>query len=178
MQSAAEVRPEGDVVLADEAHAVPRNASDEMLKGLAARGGLVALHFGQGMYNPRFFEWSRKRAGRPFYDASDVPTRQAAGGIEEIDRRLRLSYEREPAPPPDDILEPLSRFVEVIDYRTEARRTPATAAALSSWIVSEMDRCPAAAPRWRAPGSRQGTAGGRSAQNLYFKANCSCRLSR
>ena len=67
---------------------IPRNMPDDLLKKLAAKGGVIGFHIGNAFHNRRQFEWLSKQAGQPFWDTSAVAEDKARLSIYEIDRRV------------------------------------------------------------------------------------------
>lgn len=65
---------------------IPRTMPDDLLKKLAAKGGVIGFHIGNEFHNRALFDWSTKRAGKPFWDTSEIGRRREAGlPIEAID---------------------------------------------------------------------------------------------
>lgn len=96
----------------------PANASDEMIKALAAKGGVLAVHFSPNTWSPLFFreypKWSR---GLP--PSAPLPELPAHPTIAEIANRHRVSYAKPYRMPPAKIIEPVTRFVDAVDYAVE-----------------------------------------------------------
>ena len=96
----------------------PANASDEMVKALAAKGGILAVHFSPNTWSPLFFreypKWSR---GLP--PSAPLPTPSPHPRIAEIANRHRASYAKPYRMPPGEIIEPVTRFVETVDYAVQ-----------------------------------------------------------
>jgi membrane dipeptidase len=93
----------------------PANASDEMLLALAKKGGVVGIHFSPNTWSPVFFKYSRNppETARPRAPAPALPERPT---INDVFRRNRMAYLGEPTTYPPEVIEPVSRFVEAIDY--------------------------------------------------------------
>ncbi len=51
---------------------IPRNMPDDLMRKLAAKGGLIGFHVGNEFHNRKMFDWRTKQAGKPFWDTSDV----------------------------------------------------------------------------------------------------------
>ena len=88
------------------------NASDEMVKALAAKGGVLAVHFSPNTWSPRFFEYSRNRPP----SADPTPPLPAEPSYDEIVNHYRLAYQEPGEVPPPEVVEPISRWVQVVDY--------------------------------------------------------------
>ena len=93
----------------------PANASDEMVKALAAKGGVLAVHFSPNTWSPLFFDrypkWSRGLP--PSAPLGELPANPT---IHQIAERHRASYARPYRMPPAEIIEPVTTFVNAIDY--------------------------------------------------------------
>lgn len=89
------------------------NASDEMIRKLAAKGGVVGVHFSPTSWSLPLYEHYRKAAG----PASAVEARPPAlQTFEEITSRFRASSARVTPLAPREVIEPTSRWTEVVDY--------------------------------------------------------------
>ncbi len=96
----------------------PANAGDEMVKALAAKGGVLAVHFSPNTWSPLFFrEFPKSSRGLP--PSAPLPALSAHPRIAEIANRHRVSYARPYRMPPAEIIEPVTRFVDAIDYAVE-----------------------------------------------------------
>ena len=93
----------------------PSNASDKMLEALAAKGGVLAVHFSPNTWSPRFYDYSRNKPASP----NAIPQLPPIPRFEEIANRYRLTYQRPGEVPPQEVVEPISRFVEVVDYAVQ-----------------------------------------------------------
>ena len=93
----------------------PANASDEMVKALAAKGGVLAVHFSPNTWSPLFFDrypkWSR--GWPPSAPLGELPANPT---IHQIAERHRVSYARPYLMPPSEMIEPVTTFVNAIDY--------------------------------------------------------------
>ena len=88
------------------------NASDDMVKKLAAKGGVVAVHFSPSSWSPIFYDYYyKKRSGVQAPAAPKGPLT-----FEEITMQFRLSSEKLQVLAPPEVVEPTSRWVEVVDY--------------------------------------------------------------
>lgn len=94
---------------------IPRNMPDDLLKKLAARGGVIGFHIGNAFHNRRQFEWLSKQAGRPFWDTSEVAEEKARLPISEIDLRLKPQFPYVGPVTPDDVLMSMDDWVGVVD---------------------------------------------------------------
>jgi membrane dipeptidase len=82
---------------------IPRNMPDELVKKLAAKGGVIGFQIGNEFHNVKAFEWRTKNAGKPFWDTSEIAARKAPLTIEEIDRRVAPQFPMVGVAIPEDI---------------------------------------------------------------------------
>jgi len=66
---------------------IPRTMSEQTLRKLAAKGGLIGFHMGNEFHNRALFEYRTQKAGKPFWDREDVH-RAAPRSLAEIDRKV------------------------------------------------------------------------------------------
>jgi len=97
---------------------IPRTMSDETLRKLAAKGGLIAFHAGSTFHDRRFFEWERGAQGRAFWDTSSVERKVAGLSIEQVDALFARQAPdmRAVREVPDDLLMSVDQWVDVVDY--------------------------------------------------------------
>lgn len=98
---------------------IPRNMPDDLLKKLAAKGGVIGFHIGNAFHNRRQFEWLTRHAGKPFWDTSEIADDRARLSISEIDRRLAPQFPMVEARAPDDVLMSMDEWVGVVDRAIE-----------------------------------------------------------
>lgn len=65
---------------------IPRTMSDDVLRKLAAKGGVIGFHVGNEFHNVKVFNWRTAHAGKPFWDTTDIGRKEAAMSIEALDR--------------------------------------------------------------------------------------------
>ena len=65
---------------------IPRTMSDELLKKLAAKGGVIGFQIGNEFHNVKVFKWRTEHTGKPFWDTTDIGRKEAQMTIEEIDK--------------------------------------------------------------------------------------------
>lgn len=94
---------------------IPRNMPDELLKKLAAKGGVIGFQLGNEFHNRRAFDWSTQHAGKPFWDTAGIVARGTTLSIAEIDRLLAPQIPLKPADLPDDIRMTMDQWVGVVD---------------------------------------------------------------
>ena len=59
---------------------------DDLQKKLAAKGGVIGFQIGNEFHNVEVFKWRTGRAGKPFWDTSDIGRTFADMTIEDIDK--------------------------------------------------------------------------------------------
>jgi membrane dipeptidase len=94
---------------------IPRNMPDDLLKKLAAKGGVIGFHIGNAFHNRAQFDWLTKQAGKPFWDTSEIGGEKERLSIYEIDRRLRPLLPMVEPRAPDDLLMSVDEWVGVVD---------------------------------------------------------------
>jgi membrane dipeptidase len=94
---------------------IPRNMPDDLLKKLAAKGGVIGFHIGNAFHNRRQFEWLTKNAGKPFWDTSDVAGDRSRLSMAEIDKRLAPQFPMIEARAPEELLMSVDEWVGVVD---------------------------------------------------------------
>lgn len=82
---------------------IPRNMPDELLKKLAAKGGVMGFQIGNEFHNVKVFNWRTEHAGKPFWDTTDIGRKEAGMTIEEIDRLAGPQFPMVGVNAPDDI---------------------------------------------------------------------------
>src|SRR5213594_589094 len=65
---------------------IPRNMPDDLLKKLAAKGGVIGIQIGNEFHNVKVFDWRTQHAGKPFWDTAGIGRKEAQMTIEELDR--------------------------------------------------------------------------------------------
>src|ERR1051326_6343715 len=66
---------------------IPRNMPDDLIKKLAAKGGLFGFQIGNEFHNRKAFDWrTAHSSGKPFWDTSAILERGAKLGIYELDK--------------------------------------------------------------------------------------------
>ncbi|MBK9167586.1 MAG: membrane dipeptidase [Bryobacterales bacterium] len=94
---------------------IPRCISDKAAKAVAAKGGVVGIQFGNTFNNPKYFEWTKRRA--PARNISASLERYKSMSIQEIDaEQLRGIPFVFKGMIPDDIRMHTDQLARVIDY--------------------------------------------------------------
>lgn len=94
---------------------IPRNMPDDLLRKLAARGGVIGFHIGNAFHNRRQFEWLSQHTGKPFWDTSEVAAEKERLPIATIDRLLAPQFPLVEARAPDALLLSVDEWVDVVD---------------------------------------------------------------
>jgi len=93
---------------------IPRTMPDDLLKKLAAKGGVIGFHIGNEFHNVKMFEWRTKQAGKPFWDTTEI-SRQGQLTIEEIDRRVAPQFPMVGYDAPAELLWTVDQWFDVVD---------------------------------------------------------------
>lgn len=65
---------------------LPRNMPDDLMRKIAAKGGVIGFQIGNEFHNKKAFDWRTSHTGKAFWDTSDIASRKGSLSIEEIDR--------------------------------------------------------------------------------------------
>ncbi|MCS6951626.1 MAG: dipeptidase [Bryobacterales bacterium] len=95
---------------------IPRTLPDQLLRKLAARGGVIGFHIGNSFHSRRFFEWSLQQEGRAFWDTRHVGEEHKRLTIEEIDRLVAPKFPMVGPPAPDEVLMSVDDWLGVVEY--------------------------------------------------------------
>ena len=94
---------------------IPRNMPDDVLKKLAAKGGVIGFQIGNEFHNRKMFDWRTAHAGKPFWDRSAIGKKEAGMSIEQIDKIAARSYPMVGTDAPDDVKFDVDGWVAVVD---------------------------------------------------------------
>ena len=94
---------------------IPRNMPDDLLKKLAAKGGVIGFQIGGDFHSRRLFDWRTAHAGKPFWDTGDIAKREAGMPLPDIDRMIAPQFPMPGAEAPDDIRITVDDWVGVVD---------------------------------------------------------------
>lgn len=94
---------------------IPRNMPEDLMRKLAAKGGLIGIQIGNEFHNVKAFEWRTKHAGRPFWDTSGIAKRKEPLSIEEIDRKVGPKFPMIGVPMPQEILFSPDEWIAVVE---------------------------------------------------------------
>jgi membrane dipeptidase len=88
---------------------------DDLMRKVAAKGGVIGFQIGNEFHNRKAFDWRTKHAGKPFWDTSEIAERKETPTIQEIDRRVAPMFPMVGLDMPNDVLFPVDGWVEVIE---------------------------------------------------------------
>jgi len=98
---------------------IPRTMSDELLKKLAAKGGVIGFQIGNEFHNVKVFNWRTARAGKPFWDTTAIGRKEAGMTIEEVDALAAPAFPMIGVAAPDDIRLTPYEWLAVVDRAVE-----------------------------------------------------------
>ncbi|MCW5977670.1 MAG: dipeptidase [Bryobacteraceae bacterium] len=94
---------------------IPRNMPDELMKKVAAKGGVIGFHIGNDFHNRKVFEWRTKQEGKTFWDTSEIARKKGLRTIFEIDRQVAPMFPMVGPEAPDELLFSVDEWVGVVD---------------------------------------------------------------
>jgi membrane dipeptidase len=94
---------------------IPRLMPDDLVKKLAAKGGVIGFQIGNEFHNRRVFDYTTKKAGKPFWDTSDIGRREASMAIEALDRLAAPMFPMVGTDAPDEIRLTPSDWLAVVE---------------------------------------------------------------
>jgi len=95
---------------------IPRVMPDDLLKKLAAKGGVIGFHIGHSFHFPDYHAWRTKRAGRAFWDTTEIGRKEAEMSILELDRIAAKGYPSVGPVPPDELRKSVDDWLGVVEY--------------------------------------------------------------
>lgn len=96
---------------------IPRNMPTPLLKKLAAKGGVIGFQIGGDFHKRPLFEARARRAGKTFWDTSEVRARNLS--IEEIDTLAAPGFPIMAKPAPEDGTYTLDDYFKVVERAIE-----------------------------------------------------------
>ncbi|MGH9630844.1 MAG: dipeptidase, partial [Bryobacteraceae bacterium] len=94
---------------------IPRNMPEDLMRKVAAKGGVIGFQIGNEFHNVKAFEWRTKHAGKPFWDTSEIAGRKEQPTIEELDRKVAPQFPMVGLDMPDDVLFSVDEWIGVIE---------------------------------------------------------------
>ncbi len=71
---------------------IPRNMPDDLMRKIAAKGGVVGFQIGNEFHNRKAYDYRTSHAGKPFWDTGEIARRKGQLSIEEIDRLVAPQF--------------------------------------------------------------------------------------
>ncbi|MBM3727857.1 MAG: membrane dipeptidase [Acidobacteria bacterium] len=97
---------------------IPRVLSESLARKIAAKGGVIGFHIGNEFHNRPMFDYRTSKAGRPFWDTSDVD-RRASMPLAELDRISAPKFPMVGIAAPDNLLYTVDEWFKVVDRAIE-----------------------------------------------------------
>ena len=94
---------------------IPRNMPDDLMKKLAAKGGVIGIQMGTDFHSQKAFDYNTHLEGKAFWDASTIGKREAGMPVEEIDKMLAPAYPLLPKTLPANVQISIDDWVAVVD---------------------------------------------------------------
>ena len=94
---------------------IPRNMPEDLMRKIAAKGGVIGFQIGNEFHNVKAFDWRTKHAGKPFWDTSEIAGRKGQMTIEEIDRKVAPQFPMVGLKMPDEVLFSPDDWIAVIE---------------------------------------------------------------
>lgn len=94
---------------------IPRNMPEELMKKIAAKGGVIGFQIGNEFHNRKAFDWRTAHAGKPFWDTTEIANRKGQMTIEEIDRKVAPQFPMVGMNMPDEVLFSPDEWIGVIE---------------------------------------------------------------
>jgi membrane dipeptidase len=98
---------------------IPRTMPEELVKKLAAKGGVIGFHMGNEFHSRRFFDYRTKQAGKVFWDTKEIGKRELTMSIEDIDRAVAKTFPMVGIDAPEDIKMTVDEWFKVVDRTIE-----------------------------------------------------------
>jgi membrane dipeptidase len=94
---------------------IPRNMPEDLMRKIAAKGGLIGFQIGNEFHNRKAFDWRTEHAGKPFWDTSEIARRKDQMSIEDIDKKVAPQFPMVGMNMPDQILLTPDEWIGVIE---------------------------------------------------------------
>lgn len=98
---------------------IPRVMPDDLLRKLAAKGGLIGIHIGQSFHSIDYFKWKSELEGRAFWDTTSVEEEVTGHSMEDIDESLKGTFPWVGPIPPRDIHMTIDDWLNVVERAME-----------------------------------------------------------
>ena len=94
---------------------IPRNLPDDLMKKIAAKGGLIGFHIGNEFHNRKMFEWRSAQSGKAFWDTTAIGKKEEKMSIEAIDRLVAPQFPMVGMNAPENLLMSVDEWIAVIE---------------------------------------------------------------
>jgi membrane dipeptidase len=94
---------------------IPRTLTEETVRKVAKKGGLIGFHIGNEFHNRPQFDHRTKGAGKPFWDRSDVEEGLKGKSLVDIDRMVAPSYPMVGIDTPPELIFSVDDWFRVVD---------------------------------------------------------------
>lgn len=94
---------------------IPRNMPEDLMRKIAAKGGVIGFQIGNEFHNVKAFQWRSEHAGKPFWDTSEIANRKGQMTIAEIDRKVAPTFPMMGANTPQELLLTPEGWIEVVE---------------------------------------------------------------
>ena len=94
---------------------IPRNMPDELMKKIAAKGGVIGFQIGNEFHNRKMFDWRTKQVGKPFWDTTAIGEKERKLTITGVDRLVAPMFPMMGMNPPDELLMSPEEWIAVIE---------------------------------------------------------------
>jgi membrane dipeptidase len=94
---------------------IPRTMPDDLMRKIAAKGGVIGFQIGNEFHNVKAFNWRTQHAGKPFWDTTEIANRKGQLTIEEIDRKVAPQFPMVGMDMPEGILFSPDEWIGVIE---------------------------------------------------------------
>ena len=82
---------------------IPRNMPEDLMRKIAAKGGVIGFQIGNEFHNVKAFRWATEHRGKPFWDTTEIANRREQLTIEDIDRKVAPQFPMVGLNMPDDV---------------------------------------------------------------------------
>jgi membrane dipeptidase len=94
---------------------IPRNMPDDVLRKMAAKGGIIGFEIGNEFHSPEEYAYQTKHAEKAFFDTSSIPKQVEGLSIEQVDKLVAPQFPRTGPVVPDSVRMTFDQWVGVLD---------------------------------------------------------------
>jgi membrane dipeptidase len=95
---------------------IPRNMPEDLLRKLAAKGGVIGFQIGNEFHNVKVFNWRTEHAGKPFWDTTDIGQKESTMTIEQLDAIAAPQFPMVGVDAPDEIRFTPEDWIKVVEH--------------------------------------------------------------